>query len=504
MKTPSKYQTAIYDAFKTAKARIAVNAVAGSGKTSTLEGLCKGLSSVDKVDSIFTAFNVSIRDELSKRLPGVNVSNFHRVGKQITENGLGVKSHRDWVNRFKYWNIAEQVMSDRNMDAKKNTEEYDGLKSAINYAQLHLLDVTHKPSFDAMLLEYDIPDFPGLRAMTEEALTIGLLQARNGQCIDFNDMVSIPGFLPELRRPQYGNVFIDECQDLNNAQRNLALSLARDDARIVAVGDRNQAIYGFAGADHNSFDNVRDTIGATDLPLSICYRCPRSHVELAATIVPQIEAAPGAKQGVIEDIRYERSFDLLNPRAGDMVLSRVTAPLVSMAFECISRRIPAKIKGRDIMANLTTTAKTVLKGKPRANWSEFGGLLDEYRFAEETRLRKSTHPSTEAKLAALADKCQALDTLWTASIADGIRDLSGFTKWIEKFFDEDVKGAVVLSTVHKAKGLEAENVFILDPAIMPHPMAKTPAQVQQEMNLKYVALTRSTDKLFMVAPKPLI
>jgi superfamily I DNA/RNA helicase len=96
----------------------------------------------------------------------------------------------------------------------------------------------------------------------------------------------------------------------------------------------------------------------------------------------------------------------------------------------------------------------------------------------------------------------ALEVLFEASKGDGIRDLNGFNKWINKFFDEDVNGCVTLSTVHKAKGLEAENVFILDVSKMPHPMAKTESQKIQELNLKYVALTRSKSYLGFVAAKP--
>ena len=68
---------------------------------------------------------------------------------------------------------------------------------------------------------------------------------------------------------------------------------------------------------------------------------------------------------------------------------------------------------------------------------------------------------------------------------------------IEKIFTDNVEG-IVFCTIHKAKGLEAKNIFILNPELLPHPMAKRDWQIEQEMNLKYVAITRSLDTLTWV------
>jgi len=54
---------------------------------------------------------------------------------------------------------------------------------------------------------------------------------------------------------------------------------------------------------------------------------------------------------------------------------------------------------------------------------------------------------------------------------------------------------VQLSTVHKAKGLEAERVFILRPDLMPHPAAKSADDMQTEANVEYVAITRTLNEL---------
>jgi superfamily I DNA/RNA helicase len=69
------------------------------------------------------------------------------------------------------------------------------------------------------------------------------------------------------------------------------------------------------------------------------------------------------------------------------------------------------------------------------------------------------------------------------------------------FTDDKTTPGIMLSSVHKSKGLEARRVFILLPeeAPMPHPMSKTSWGREQEMNLKYVAITRAIEELVWVS-----
>jgi superfamily I DNA/RNA helicase len=127
--------------------------------------------------------------------------------------------------------------------------------------------------------------------------------------------------------------FVDETQDLNTSQIELALKSIRDGGRIVAIGDRNQSIYSFRGADSEAIPNIIKSLDATTLPLSICYRCPQSHVELAQFIVPEIEAFDQNSEGVIEDIGIDQIYNKI--AYGDLVMCRVNAPLVAPAFDLI-------------------------------------------------------------------------------------------------------------------------------------------------------------------------
>ena len=75
-------------------------------------------------------------------------------------------------------------------------------------------------------------------------------------------------------------MLVDECQDLNKAQLNIVKLLDGNEGRIISVGDPSQAVFGFAGADDSSYYNDEKETKAVEIPLSICYRCPTTHIKL--------------------------------------------------------------------------------------------------------------------------------------------------------------------------------------------------------------------------------
>jgi len=100
----------------------------------------------------------------------------------------------------------------------------------------------------------------------------------------------------------------------------------------------------------------------------------------------------------------------------------------------------------------------------------------------------------DAKLQALDDKVQCIQFL-----CEGMDLVSEVLGRIELLFSDVENGDnsrfVLLSSVHRAKGLESDVVHIICPDLLPHPMAKLDWQRRQEYNLKYVAITRAKDTL---------
>ena len=250
-----------------------------------------------------------------------------------------------------------------------------------------------------------------------------------------------------------------------------------------------QAIYGFRGADSESLNNIAKTFNATRLPLSISYRCPKKIVAEAQRYVSHIESHESAPEGEVEQFGIY-STQMFKPN--DMVVCRNTAPLIKLAYKLISAKIPATIMGRDIGKGLTTL---INKLKPKG-LDALETKLIEWRTKETA---KALAKDAEANLSNIEDKFEIINMFIQCSGADTV---PGLIIAIENLFGDKAVDAVILCTIHRAKGLEADRVFILDSWLLPSKYAKKPWQRVQENNLIYVAITRAKKSLFYVeSPK---
>jgi hypothetical protein len=247
------------------------------------------------------------------------------------------------------------------------------------------------------------------------------------------------------------------------------------------------SIYGFAGADADSIPNLIDLLEATVLPLSTTYRCPKSHVLLAQRLVPQIEAAEWAAEGIVKDVN---EYEFVNRvTAGDLVLCRCNAPLVAPAFLLIRRGIKAVILGRDIGRGLKRLLSKVQKKHNVHNLFDTLAALVEYGDKEIGKLLKM---KKQSRAQALEDRIETI-----IALADGSSSMGQLEEKIETIFSDAAEG-VTFSSVHRAKGAEADRVWILRPDLMPHPRVSAAWEMQQEHNIQYVALTRAKKELCFV------
>lgn len=315
--------------------------------------------------------------------------------------------------------------------------------------------------------------------------------------------------------------------------------------RLIVVGDSNQAIYGWRGAHSNSMDVLVERFACQDLPLSITYRCPVAVVEHARQWVPELEAREDAPWGVVlgEETDWEGQADialsvdcqctegeredcyqykhhncssslsgitkwrghLTDFLPGDAILCRVNRPLVAVAFALIRAKVPARVLGRDIGQGLAALARKLGKaiaGNTTSFPADFQDELSNYRDKQGGKLRR------RGKLAEAAALDDRLDTLqvFVDELADedGLQELLGS---ITKLFGEagEVRASVILSTVHKSKGMEWDRVFILDASeLMPSPWARKDWEVQQELHIQYVAATRAKRELRYIKSESLL
>ncbi len=312
-------------------------------------------------------------------------------------------------------------------------------------------------------------------------------------CVTFGEMLRHP-LIHGYSFWQYHAVLVDEAQDLNAVQHALLARIVAPGGKLIAVGDRAQSIYGFRGADPKSMDRLKTEWNMIELPLDVSFRCPREVVKEAQKFVgDSIKPADGAEEGKIERrpvVMMARTESEL--AAGHMVLCRVNAPLVPLAFRLIRRGIYITLRGRDLGEGLLSLIKK-LRGVSPAD------LIEKVRRWADKQidiLRAANKPASVIE--GVQDKVETL-----ICFAEECNTVSEIVTKVETLFsDQPPGGTVLLSTVHKAKGLEADTVVILRPDLLPAPWAKTDNEKEQEKNIAYVAVTRAKKLLiFQESPK---
>jgi len=462
----SEYQQAIFNDIEFGSGNTHVDALAGSGKTATL---VEGFYHMPEKNSVLMcAFNKSIKDELETRAPEkVSVKTIHSIGYAACRKAFPKIGAPD---DSKLEGYVKAEMGDEQEDFDLRSSIY----KAVNLSKLNLLDQPEQ--IDGLLDQYDIDTCEQTREkFIDHTLRIMAACKKDTNRIDFSDMIWLP-FVYNLKPQQFDRVCIDEAQDLNAAQANLALNSINKSGRILSCGDHFQSIYNFMGSDSDSINKLVARCNSKRLPLSITYRCAKSIVQLAQTYVPQIEAAPNAEDGTVNYIINSQIEKLIKP--GDFLLSRVNAPLLKWCLSLLKSGVPANIQGRDLGGTLMQMIK---KSKCKKVESFLSWLKDWEEMEANRMVKAKRDPSL------IYDKAECFRVL-----AEGTNSLTDVKNNIDKLFhDGDDKNRVILSSIHKSKGMERDNVFVLSKTLR--------SSSQEEKNLAYVAITRAKKNLYMVS-----
>lgn len=486
----NSYQEKIFDWALNGEGNAIVGAVAGSGKTTTIEETIKRLGFGQ---ILYTVFNRHNRDSAVKKFGSIaTIKTIHQLGYAMIVRETGIK--RLNLNEYKYWDLAEEITSKQDWeDAGAARLAKLSLLKLFGMARLTLTPMDNE--FDIYMLAdkygIDIEQWmiPGLLQLLE----YGVNQTKTSGDIDFDDMIFMPVFL-EAVAEKYDFVLVDEAQDLSNCQRKVVMEHLGPDSRIIAVGDEFQSIYGFAGANPESYLRMKTDTNAAELMLSVCYRCPKSHLRLAQELVPHIEWAPNAKEGTI---LYKSEKDLPSIAQGqDLILARTTAPLIRGCIRLIRNRIPATVRGRDIGAQIVSAIKKASKDRIYTEEGFYGQFMaDLEKYHEIERKKILARRGSELALQSLQDKVDCVLEILDETNATSTETM---IKFLSDMFS-DKMSFINFSTIHRAKGLEADRILIMEPSKMTLSWkGQTKEQAQQEQNAKYVGLTRSKDVLIFL------
>lgn len=468
-----------------------VRARAGTGKTTTI---IEGANRAPEAKILLAAFNKKIAEELASR-----ITNSHVIAKTLHSVGYAVV--RRFRERIKVsfsderaCALTDQVCGSRAPDTIKRlvSKLHTKGREIRPHAQM-MGDLTN------LAFEFDcVPDETwedmgfGLDYVETKALEAMELaaQIKSGETVDGSDMVFLP-VRNHWLQGEYNLVIVDECQDMTGAQLEIAQGVLRKGGRICLVGDDRQAIYGFRGADSDSLDRLKSQLDAAELGLTVTYRCGKRIVERAAILVPDFEAGPLNAEGEIITISPKELVPMAGP--GDFILSRVNAPLVGTAMQLLRAGKRTRVAGRDIGKGLTSLVKKF----KAVSVPDFLRKTEAWESKEVRRLevmrsnalngRKAT---LEAKMEAIRDQAEML-----LSLAEGAKNVTEVTDRIEALFSDDGLGSasvITCSSVHRAKGLEASRVFVLEETLRDYN--------REETNIVYVAYTRAKQTLVLVHP----
>ncbi len=357
--------------------------------------------------------------------------------------------------------------------------------------------------------------------------------------VDFDDLITLTvrllnnhGDLAAFYRERYAWISVDEFQDIDEQQYRMVKLLASADAHILAIGDPNQAIYGFRGADPRSFQRFRDDHPSVQtVTLRRNYRSSGTIVKASAEVIEAGE--PGAADG-LEIVRAMEERITIHRAASDkaeaeFIIHTIEQMIGGHSF--FSLDTGRSVDGRTSelsFADFAILYRTEAQATPILEAFERSGmpykkhnhaLLIEEPAAQAILHRvdpvaKST-ASVELKAAAAAvmrdaeeDEIQGLDATLQQllALAQSCEDrLDWFVDAVPLATEADCfdprADRVSLLTLHAAKGLEFPVVFMvgMEDGILPLTFGKSlkNTDLAEERRLAYVGMTRAMDRLFL-------
>ncbi|VVB77416.1 ATP-dependent DNA helicase Rep [uncultured archaeon] len=474
--TPSAEQQAIFDAVVDGTGSYIVDSYAGCGKTTAcVESMHRVVRKSPRTSQGYLIFAKRNAEEAIGKAPAsATIKTAHAFGLQA----LGAVHGKIQVDKQKTDRIATALVGPDEERAELRFmlgKVIDLSKDYLATTPEEVIAITEKHGFETCdLSESEFADkvLEGMRVSKQQP-----------NVVSFSDMIWLPLVLG-IHIPTFDILYADEIQDLNLSRIEIVMRALGKSGRLIGVGDEKQSIFGFSGADRHALAKVKERSGAATLSLHRTYRCGRAIVEYAKQWVPDYEAAATNPEGEVRDVSMQEMMAEDGVQPGDFILSRTNNPTVKVAMALLKQGRRCNIQGRDIGQGLLF----MLRRSKAASVAGFQSWLDEWASAEIERLsaKKKSYEHVEDKRACLESFCE------------GQRDLSQVKARIEDMFDDkdDDTTRVILSSIHKAKGLERDRVYLLESSFTCRP--KTEEEVEQEANVRYVGCTRGKNSLLLV------
>lgn len=328
------------------------------------------------------------------------------------------------------------------------------------------------------------------------------LKQRNA--LDFDDLICTPiellqnSGIARTYQDRFKYIIVDEYQDINPAQYRLLRLLAGPLGNVCAVGDPDQAIYAFRGADLENFLNFeKDFPGAGRITLAGNYRSTATVLNAADT--------------VIKNNQKRITRELVPTREQGAQISLLSVPDERAEGVFIVREIEHRMGGTSHYQQYANGARRSAERSFR--FSDFAVI---YRTNAQAKALEETFSASgipyqvigsrnSAQTKEIEETIAYLQSLIQPDNAAGPAPVdaadAGEAKLLTAadFFDPRAD-AVALMTLHMAKGLEFSVVFITgcEEGLVPCTIMKDGVDIEEERRLFYVGMTRAKDELFLL------
>ena len=312
---------------------------------------------------------------------------------------------------------------------------------------------------------------------------------------DFTDMIE--EFISSQLCPSFDVIFIDEAQDLSPIQWEMYNILKKNCKHIILAGDDDQAIYGWAGADVKRFQSEP----AKEIVLPKSYRVPIEVQHVAYTIISQIETRipkewkPRDSKGHCEEVYSLDEVDLT--KGNWLVLARTNYRLIKLKPYLLERGIYFEYKNRK-----SFSAKLYKAIQDFTRWTS-GNPLTPAEIKDIFDYTGHEFNFDEGKVYDCSDfGIDEMDTWYEIFNSDPEQIL-----YIRQMLSNKEKlsqdARVKLSTIHSAKGGEADNVLLIldNTDKIREGIEKSPEKADEEHRVWYVGVTRTKQNLYIMGAK---
>ena len=315
--------------------------------------------------------------------------------------------------------------------------------------------------------------------------------------VDFTDMIE--KFNVAELCPKYDVIFVDEAQDLSPIQWKMYDILKKNSKHVILAGDDDQAIYGWAGADVQRFQDEP----AKNIILPQSYRVPQAVQQIADQILNRIPDTRRIKKqwasrpegGSVDHVTSIEDVPLYE---GDwLILARTNDKLIKLKSTLKDMAIYFEIKGRK---SYKTRLYTAIKNYTR--WTNG----DKLSLSECKDLLEFLEEDTELKEERMYDLYEFgyVRTQEWYEVFKTDPEESLYIREMLRLKEELSKPArVKLSTIHAAKGGEATNVLLIldNTKKIREAVERNEDKYDEEQRVWYVGVTRTKQNLYILTAK---